>query len=92
MLVAVQSPLMVLMLVAFAHRPDVAASLESCTFLLRCTLQLAGSLAVAPRDLACLLAPRLGSSSSERRRFTHSVQLGPRFLFAYLCLTVTGAR
>ena len=49
-------------LVAFAHPPGVAAYLESCIFLLRCTLQLASSLAVAPRDLACLLAPRPGSA------------------------------
>ena len=58
-------------LVAFAHRPDVAASL----------LQLAGSLTVAPRDLAVLRAP---APSSEGRRFTRAAP--------YRCLHHSRAR
>ena len=85
-------------LVAFAHPPHVAASTESRPLLLFCALQRAGSLTLALCALACVLAQRPSAStpcpapSCEGCRFTLPVQLGPRFLFAFFCLPVTGDR
>ena len=83
-------------LASLVHPAEVAASSEGRLLLPLYTLLAAGSsLAFWHRDLAlrgALPVLRFPAPSSEGRRFTHLVQLGSRFAFALLCLTVTGAR
>ena len=86
MLVAVQFPITVLMLPVWwlSRTLHLWLHRERWTFLLRCTLQLAGSLAVASSWLCMMLCQySVPFSSSEGRRFAHPVQLGPCFLLAY---------